>query len=97
MDKMIMIIYNEAIDIEVMEVLEKCAVKSYTKVPGVFGAGEKSGIHLGDDIWPGRNNLLFAAVNAIQSAKVLEEIRKLRISLAHEGVKAFVMPIESFT
>jgi hypothetical protein len=52
--KMVMVCYNEAVDAEVMEVLRACALKNYTKVMGVFGSGEASGIHLGNDIWPGK-------------------------------------------
>jgi hypothetical protein len=30
--KMLMIVYNEALDNEVMEILESCVMKNYTKV-----------------------------------------------------------------
>jgi len=53
MNKMVMIAYNEAIDVDVMEMVETCGLKNYTKIMGVFGKGEASGTHLGDDIWPG--------------------------------------------
>ncbi|MFH1440969.1 MAG: PG0541 family transporter-associated protein, partial [Candidatus Omnitrophota bacterium] len=59
--KMVMVVYNEAIDMEVMEILESCALKNYTKVTGVYGRGETSGVHLGSDVWPGRNNILYVA------------------------------------
>ena len=59
--KMVMLVYNEALDNEVMEILDSCAVKNYTKITEVFGCGASSGTHLGTDIWPGRNNLLYVA------------------------------------
>lgn len=95
--KMAMISYNEAIDSDVMEVLEKCGFKSYTKIPTVYGKGESSGTHLGNDIWPGRNNILFAADNDAGIKKLLSCIRELRKKLGQEGVKAFVWNLEEVT
>jgi len=97
MNKMVMVIYNEALDDEVMEVLTKCASKNYTKIPGVFGQGASSGTHLGNDIWPGRNNILYI-VCAEEKAKIaLSYIRELRKRLGKEGVKAFLLPVEEVT
>jgi len=66
--KMVMVIYNEAIDLEVMEMLRKCAVVNYTKITAAFGKGATSGTHLGNDIWPGRNNILFVTCEEKQPA-----------------------------
>jgi hypothetical protein len=48
--KMVMVTYNEAIDVEVMEVLARCGLANYTKVTRVFGKGTTSGTHLGDQV-----------------------------------------------
>jgi len=92
--KMVMISYNEAIDDEVMEVLENCAMKNYTKIVGVYGKGTASGTHLGNDIWPGRNNLLYVACDEEQAEQMLTCVKELRKKLGSEGIKAFVMPLE---
>ncbi len=97
MFKMAMIVYNEAIDLEVMEVLESCGLKNYTKVMGVFGRGETSGTHLGNDIWPGRNNLLYVACEEKAAKTLILSIRELRKKLGREGIKAFVLPVEEIT
>lgn len=89
-----MISYNEAIDTEVMEALGRCAIKNYTKIPGTFGRGETSGIHLGNDIWPGRNNILYVACEEKQAKEIILAIRELRKKLGQEGVKAFVLALE---
>jgi hypothetical protein len=96
MDKMVMVIYNEAMDEEVMEVLTNCGLKSYTKLNSVFGSGETSGIHMGDDIFPGRNNILYIGCDKKQAAQLLGCVKELRRKLGHEGIKGFVMPIEGF-
>jgi len=95
--KMVMISYNEAIDAEIMDVLEHCAMKNYTKVMGVFGKGETSGTHMGDDIWPGRNNVLYIACEENDAKQIFACIKELRKKLGAEGVKAFVMPLEEMT
>ncbi|QAT17564.1 hypothetical protein BU251_07460 [Candidatus Velamenicoccus archaeovorus] len=94
---MTMITYNEAIDDEVMEILESCGVKNYTKIKGVFGKGETSGTHLGDDIWPGRNNILYAACQDNEARQLILYVKELRKKLGKEGVKAFVLPLEEMT
>lgn len=95
--KMVMIVYNEAIDDEALEILEQCAVKNYTKICSAYGKGTTSGTHLGNDIWPGRNNILYIACGEDASAKILSCVKKLREELGKEGIKAFVMPIEDMT
>ena len=98
MDKMVFISYNEAIDAEVMDALaQTCAADSYTKIPGVFGKGALSGTHMGDDIWPGKNNLLFVGCSAAEARQLLAAVRELRKTLGKEGVKAFVLPVEEAT
>lgn len=95
MDKMVMIVYNEAMDAEVMEILGTCPVRSYTKITGVFGRGAASGTHLGNDIWPGLNNILYVVCPQSQSVYLLSQVKELKKKLAAEGIKAFVMPVEA--
>lgn len=95
--KMVMIAYNEAMDMQVMEVLARCALKNYTKVVAAYGRGDTSGTHMGDDIWPGRNNILYVACETSQAKQLLSSVKELRQKLGKEGIKAFVLPIEDLT
>jgi len=95
--KMIMLVYNEALDNEVMEILESCLMKNYTKITGVFGCGTSSGTHLGTDIWPGLNNILYVACEETVGKKIIVLVKQLRKSLGAEGIKAFLMPLEELT
>jgi len=97
MMKMAMIAYNEAIDMEIMEAVQALGLKNYTKVMGVFGSGEASGIHLGNDIWPGRNNILYIACEEKQAKALISSVKELRKQLGKEGLKAFILPIEEMT
>lgn len=95
--KMVIVVYNEALDNEMMEILENCMLKNYTKITGVFGRGESSGTHLGTDIWPGRNSLLYIACEDKDGRKVIASVKELRKSLGPEGVKAFLLPLDEIT
>jgi len=95
--KMIMISYNEAMDMEVMELLGSCGLTNYTKISETLGRGTSSGTHLGTDIWPGLNNILYVASPDDAAQKVLAAVRELRKSLGKEGVKAFLWPLEEMT
>lgn len=95
--KMIMLVYNEALDNEVMEILESCLMKNYTKITGVFGCGASSGTHLGTDIWPGRNNILYVACEEAVGKKIIVLVKQIRKSLGVEGIKAFLMPLDDLT
>ncbi len=97
MNKMVMIVYNEALDIDVGEFLEKCGIKNYTKTTAAYGKGESSGTHLGNDIWPGRNNILYIACSEQESGLLISSVKDLRIKLGKEGIKAFVLPLEDLT
>ena len=92
-----MVVYNEAVDNEVMELLESCCLKNYTKITGVFGRGDSSGTHLGSDIWPGRNNMLFILSEEKPVKQMIASLKELRKELSREGVKAFILPVEEAT
>ena len=95
--KMIHIVYNEAVDTDVMDMLKTCGIKNYTKIMGIYGKGDSSGTHLGNDIWPGRNNLLYVACGEKDAAIIISHVKTLRQKMGREGVKAFVLPVEEVT
>ena len=97
MEKMVMLSYNEALDVDVMEILEQCTVGNYTKIKGTFGKGTTSGTHLGTLVWPGRNNILYVTCEEKEAKELIFGIRELRKRLGKEGVKAFVLPVEEIT
>ena len=92
--KMIMLMYNEAIDDEVMEALGACCLTSFTKWRKVLGKGQASEPHLDDNVWPGANNVCVTVVEDKAVAQILIRVKELRKTLGKEGVKAFVLPVE---
>ena len=95
--KMTMLTYNEAMDEEVMQLLEECGLRNYTKLEGTHGKGETSGTHLGSETWPGLNNILYIACEDVQAKKIVAGVKELRKRLGREGVKAFVWEVEEVT
>ena len=95
--KMVMISYNEAADEEISEALEKLGVTGYTKWINVLGKGRASGEHMGSHVWPGKNCVVFLAVDEGTKDRIIKEIVALRKAAGHEGIKAFVMPLEEIT
>ncbi len=95
--KLILIAYNEAVDDEVLELLDTSGVEGYTKWTKILGKGRTSGPHLLSHIWPKGNNALVTVVEDNVAAKLLDAIRNLRKTSGKEGVKAFMLPIEEVT
>lgn len=94
---MVLIAYNEAVDEEVMEVLKTAEVEGFTKWTKALGTGKASGPHLATHVWPKANNVLAVATDDETAGRLLAGVKELRQSLAGEGVKAFVMPIDDVT
>ncbi len=95
--KLVLIIYNEAIDDEIMEALKSCCIESFTKWQKVLGKGKISEAHLDTTIWPGANNVCMAVIEDKNVPLLLEQVRNLRKTLGKEGIKAFVLPVEEIT
>ncbi len=95
--KFVLICFNEAIDDEVIEVLNKAQVSGYTKWTKVLGKGKSSGPHLYSHVWPKANNVLATVVSEDTADAVLKDIRKMREKLGSEGIKAFIWEIKDVT
>ena len=92
--KLVLIAYNEAVDEEVMELLDETGAQGYTKWTQVLGKGRTSGPHLLSHVWPKGNNALFVVLADDVAAKLLAAARKLRQAVGREGIKAFVLNVE---
>lgn len=93
--KMIMVVYNHSVDEELMDVLKECGIEYYTHFARATGVG-KQGPHMGDNIWPSLNNVLYLAVPTETAAKkVLAGIKQLKARFKDEGVQAWAWKIDS--
>jgi hypothetical protein len=89
---MILIVYDRAIDEELIDVLEELDIRYYTKWRDVLGVGRHDP-HLGDDVWPGLNNVIMTVIDGEKSDRLLERVKALQASFASVGLRAFVVPV----
>jgi nitrogen regulatory protein PII len=93
--KMVLAVYNIAVDPEVMEAVHQAGVQCYTKWPRVVGEGKQTGPRLDDHIWPGANAMMMMVVADELAPKVMEVLKGLRDTIGQtEGVKAFLLNVE---
>jgi len=95
--KAIIIAYYEAMDDEVIALLEKSGVVNYTKWTKVLGKGSGSGAHMLTNVWPKGNNVLLCVVEDEIAPSLLEKFKILRQKYRAEGLKVFQFPIEVVT
>ncbi|MGQ9662404.1 MAG: PG0541 family transporter-associated protein [Kiritimatiellia bacterium] len=96
--KMVMIVYNEAIDEEVFDALRQCCdLVAYTKWTKVCGQGCRSEPHLQTHVWPKGNNVLMVCTEEITARKLVARVRELRATFGREGLKAFVWTVDEVT
>jgi nitrogen regulatory protein PII len=94
--KAVMIIYNQAHSEVVMEILDKCAVRGFTKWVDVQGRGTKTGEpHYGSHAWPSKNMTTLAAVEESQTDELLEELRNADAIAEDQGLRVFVWEVQS--
>jgi len=94
---MVLVAYNEAIDDEILELLNAASVDGYTKWTKVLGRGAASGPHLLTHVWPKANNVVAVCAEDEQAQNILQGVRDLRETVGREGVKAFLLPVEAIT
>jgi len=95
--KMVFIIYNVAINEEIMEMLGRHGIETYTRWEHVTGVGKSSGPHLDTHVWPARNSAIATATTDDTARALVEAVREMRESMSGEGIKAFMIPVEDVT
>ena len=93
--KMIVIVFRQSLDHDLLNLLETLDVKAFTQAPEVWGQGE-SGHAFGSFSWPGCNSLLLAAMPDARIAEILSAIRRFRDDLSRNQHGASV-PLHVFT
>lgn len=92
---MIMIIYNQVIDEEVMELLEGSGIDRYTKWQRVLGEGEVSSPRLNTPVWPGANMVLGLVIKEKKRLqRLIKGLRELDAQVGDKGLFALRWPVE---
>ena len=93
--KALFISYNQAYNMEVVDILENLGCRGYTMWNDIAGRGSESGEpHLGSHAWPTMNNAVLAFVPAEKVEDILNEIRLKDEETPALGIRAFVWNVE---
>ena len=95
--KMVWILYSEALDVEVQDILRAEGITAFTRWLKVQGVGAASGPHMFSHIWPKGNSVLMTCVEDGRADAVLTAIRALRGKFGTEGIKAVSLPVSDMT
>jgi len=91
--KMLLVVYSQAADYDVIANLKQAGVRCYTKMEGVRGEGTDTEPKLGTHTWPGGNNVLLIAVENEKVDQIMETIMQTQKEHPRAGVKTFIIPI----
>ncbi|MBD3241080.1 MAG: hypothetical protein GF331_10885 [Chitinivibrionales bacterium] len=94
MKRLVMVLFNTALESRVSGVLEQQNVAAYTKVERVQGTGTHSVPHLGTHVWPALNHQLLIVLDATAVDGLLDALRVLKQEYPKEGLAAYVLPVE---
>ncbi len=93
MDKIaVFVIYDRALDEEVLSAMQECGIQSYTRWHNATGVGS-TGPHQGDNVWPALNNVLLAVIDPQSQDRVMGRLRSLREDFPYTGLRAITVPV----
>ena len=93
--KAIFIVYNQAYNQEIVEMLEGMGQRGYTVWQEIGGRGSVDGEpHLGNHAWPMQNHALLSVVEDALASKIMQELRKTDTANKALGLRAYVLPVE---
>ena len=93
--KMIMIICPKSREEEINTLIARHDIHAYSAIRHVVGTG-KTGRKMDTHVWPGTSTLIFAILDDAKSEELFAALKVFeRDLLAGEGLRAFILPIES--
>ena len=94
--KAVFISYNQSITFEVQQILNDLNIKGYTQWIDVKGRGSVNGEpHEGTHTWPEMNNAHLTMIEDEKVEPLLELLKELDEKSEQQGLRAFVLNIES--
>ena len=95
--KAIFVVYNQAYNQEIVELLEQLGQRGYTVWQEIGGRGSVDGEpHLGNHAWPTQNHALMSVVEDALASKIMQELRKTDTANKALGLRAYVLPVEDY-
>ena len=94
--KAIFIVYNQAYNQEIVELLEDCGQRGYTVWEEIGGRGSETGEpHLGNHAWPTQNHALLTVVDDSLAPGIMDRLRDTDQANGKLGLRAYVLPVET--
>ncbi|MCQ2153733.1 MAG: hypothetical protein MJY44_04085 [Bacteroidales bacterium] len=94
--KAVFISYNQAYNEEIVEVLESCGQRGFTRWEGIQGKGGFNGQpRFGSHAWPEQNHAILAVVKDEKVEPMLEKLRVKDEASPDLGLRAFVWNIDT--
>ena len=93
--KAVFVVYNQAYNQEVVQLLENLGQRGYTVWEEIGGRGTLNGEpHLGNHAWPTQNHALVSMMEDSLAGKVMDALRKLDAANSKLGLRAYILPVE---
>lgn len=93
--KALFIVYNQAYNQEIVELLEGMGQRGYTVWEEIGGRGSVDGEpHLGNHAWPTQNHAMLSVMDNDLAAQVMEKLREVDESNPALGLRAYTLPVE---
>ena len=94
--KAIFVVYNQAYNQEIVELLEHLGQRGYTVWEEIGGRGSVDGEpHLGNHAWPTQNHALLTVVDNALAPRVMDALRQLDADNPKLGLRAYMLPVEA--
>ncbi len=93
--KLVLLVFNQALEDEILNIFEKLNIRGYTKIDKVYGQGSNNGEpHFGTHVWPEVNTMILTVIQDENVEKLLSEVKILNNRFEDEGLHAFVLDVE---
>ena len=93
--KTVFIVYNQALTEKIEHVLDKLAIRGYSRWPQVQGRGSIKGEpHHGTHTWPAMNEAILAVVEIEAVEDLMKHLNRLNDEAEMQGLRAFIWDSE---
>ena len=93
--KAIFVVYNQAYNQEIVEMLEGLGQRGYTVWQEIGGRGSVDGEpHWGSHAWPTQNHALLSVMDDALASRVMAALRETDAANRDLGLRAYVLPVE---
>ncbi len=66
--KLVLLVFNQALEDEILNIFEKLNIRGYTKIEKVYGQGSDKGEpHFGTHVWPEINTMILTVHDVFNS------------------------------